>query len=109
MYRSDNIVGCIQAIASRATKPLTIVADSLLASLDVKSWSDCGLTIKCDDITPKMGVTAIGLGGMSVSCSIVCTTNDDFYLDVEPNVVWLTHDMIEEEFNIYSNVTWKIE
>lgn len=31
------------------------------------------------------------------------------YLRVSPNVVWLTPDMLSGEFNIRSNVAWKID
>jgi hypothetical protein len=47
--------------------------------------------------------------GLTGYISIICTTNKDVYLNVSKNVLWLTPDMLGEEFNIYSNVNWKIE
>lgn len=41
--------------------------------------------------------------------SIVCSVNDVSYLRVTPDIIWLTPDMISGEFNIYSNVVWKID
>lgn len=41
--------------------------------------------------------------------SVVCTSNRDAYLVVTKNTLWLTPDMIAEQFDIYSNVNWKIE
>lgn len=40
--------------------------------------------------------------------SIVCTSNRSAYLTVQPDVVWLTPDMISGEFDIFSNVKWSI-
>ena len=41
--------------------------------------------------------------------SMVCSTSRDAYLNVSTDVLWLTPDMLGEEFNIYSNVSWKID
>lgn len=46
---------------------------------------------------------------LSVNCSLICDVNSEFYLYVEPDVIWLTPDMVSEEFDIRSNVRWKIE
>lgn len=46
---------------------------------------------------------------LSVSCSLVCDVNSEFYLYVEPDVIWLTPDMVSEEFDIRSNVRWVIK
>lgn len=46
---------------------------------------------------------------LNVSCSLICDINSEFYLYVEPDVIWLTPDMVSEEFDIYSNVVWKID
>lgn len=41
--------------------------------------------------------------------SLVCSVNKDAYLRVSTDVVWLTPDMLSEEFEIYSNVSWRID
>ena len=41
--------------------------------------------------------------------SLICSVNKDAYLRVSTDVVWLTPDMLSEEFDIYSNVVWKID
>lgn len=41
--------------------------------------------------------------------SLVCSVNKDAYLRVSTDVVWLTPEMLSEEFDIYSNVVWKID
>lgn len=43
------------------------------------------------------------------SVTLVCSVNKEEYLSVVPDVVWLTPDMLSGEFDIYSNVVWKIE
>lgn len=47
--------------------------------------------------------------GLRGNLSMVCSVNNDAYLRVVPDVVWLTPDMIGGEFDIYSNVVWKID
>lgn len=44
-----------------------------------------------------------------VRCSVICTINSSFYLNVSTDTLWLTPDMIAEEFDIYSNVDWRID
>ena len=43
----------------------------------------------------------------NVNC--VCTLNKDAYLRVSTEVLWLTPDMLGEDFDIYSNVDWRID
>lgn len=46
---------------------------------------------------------------IQVSYSIRCSYIDDKYLYVTPNIVWLTPDTVSGEFDIFSNVVWKID
>lgn len=48
-------------------------------------------------------------GGLSGCLTMVCSVSKDAYLRVSTDVLWLTPDMISEEFDIYSNVVWKID
>ena len=53
-------------------------------------------------------VTRVGQD-LSGSVNLVCTPNRG-YLDVVPDVVWLTQDMLASaDFEIYSDLTWKID
>lgn len=47
--------------------------------------------------------------GLMGCVSFVCTLNKDAYLRVSTEVLWLTPDMLGEEFDIYSNVDWRID
>ena len=85
----------------------------------------CDHSISCLDATAYrigsgMEINALRCGGdihatayrigdyIHVTASVVCSVNKDAYLQVEPDVVWLTSDMLSGEFDIYSNVVWKI-
>lgn len=45
---------------------------------------------------------------LQVCCGLVCSSSQNYYLEVAPTVVWLTPGMLEGEFDIYSNVNWNI-
>lgn len=45
---------------------------------------------------------------LTIECFRVCSINNDAYLRTSTDVVWLTPDMIAEQFDIYSNVVWNI-
>ena len=53
-------------------------------------------------------LTRVGKG-LTGYVSVVCTTNREAYLMVTKDTLWLTPDMIAEQFDIYSNVKWIIE
>lgn len=75
---------------------VTQIRDPVIASVQ-----DVGEHIQC-----KIADAAEHL---QVCCSLVCGINTtDKYLNVAPTVVWLTPDMLEGEFDIYSNVDWNI-
>lgn len=43
-------------------------------------------------------------------CGLVCSVSDDFYLNVEPEYIWLLPENdFSEDVVIYSNVRWTIE
>lgn len=46
---------------------------------------------------------------LTITCSLVCLVNRGAYLRVKPDYVWLTPDMLSNEFDIYSNVGWEID
>ena len=45
---------------------------------------------------------------LSIDCSLVCKVARDFYLRVEPEIVWLTPDM-GVDVQVWSNTNWYIE
>lgn len=91
MYRrSDNLNGCLSVSAYRLGDKMNISAS--------KTNDDIKIFIK------PIGKKVV------VVCSLVCTINRTSYLKVNPDYVWLTPDILSSgEFNIYSNVAWKID
>lgn len=75
--------------AINQSKELEIVADKANESIVLKA-----LFIK---------------SSFNVVCSIVCSINKSWYLNVNPNVIWLTpEELASANFDIHSNVTWEI-
>lgn len=67
------------------------------------------LDVDCFKIGTSANVSCIAIGQpLKVSCFRVCTINSDAYLRVSTDTLWLTPDMIAEQFDIYSNVVWNI-
>lgn len=63
---------------------------------------------ECLDI--PIHVSAVPLNDdIVVRCSVICTINTSSYLHVSTDTLWLTPDMLSEEFDIYSNVSWRID
>lgn len=95
MYGCNHSIGCLSVSAWRADSPLSVKASRADFSeekdgLEVSAW-------------------IIG-DGLRVSAGIVCSVSRDSYLRVVPDVVWLSPDeLASAEFDIYSNVVWKID
>lgn len=84
----DNNIGCVSIEVYPIGKPLDI---------------EC---YRLGDIA-ELSVYPIGKP-LKVECFRVCSINTDAYLRTSTDVVWLTPDMIAEQFEIYSNVIWNI-
>jgi hypothetical protein len=66
--------------------------------------------VDCFQMNTPIHAEAYKIGNiLNVSCFKVCTINKESYLRVSTDVVWLTPDMIAEQFDIYSNVSWRID
>ena len=88
MHGCDSI-SCLSVTAKRISEELNVVATR---------------------IGEELSVTAKGIERLKVTCSIICSVNNDAYLRVVPDVVWLSPDeLASAEFDIYSNVVWKID
>lgn len=89
MYGCDCHIGCL-------TGSVTRIGEGLRGTVIIVNEQLTG------------SVTRIG-DGIKGCVSYVCTTNRDAYLKIDPDVVWLTPDMLSGEFDIYSNVVWRID
>ncbi|MBQ5844256.1 MAG: hypothetical protein IIW52_05315 [Alistipes sp.] len=60
----------------------------------------------------KSLAVALGIIGEPIRASVseICDIPQDFFLQVSPNIVWLTPDNnFESEFKVKSNTKWVIE
>ena len=67
--------------------------------------------VEVKPINDIVSVTATRLDkDVKVFCSIVCSINKTFFVEVNPNVVWLTPEMLASaDFDITSNTSWIIK
>ena len=112
MYWCDyNIKGCLSVSAYRIGGGGNISAFKQNADLSVKANRIGGkINVAASIINNKLSVTAKPIGKrVIITCSLVCTINKSAYLNVNPDYVWLTPDMLSSgEFDIISNVNWNI-
>ena len=90
---------CLNVKATLLNLPV-VVGISLLSGIECSATVlNPPLKVSVMDITPKL----------KVSGHLVCSVVGESYLRVMPDVVWLTPDMLSGEFDIFSNVSWKID
>lgn len=94
MYGCDCHIGCLSGEAFRIGRSLEGLVSRIGGGLS-------GNVVRMGTEKPSQGLSGY--------VSMVCTSNRDSYLTVSTDVVWLSSDMLGEEFEIYSNVVWKIE
>lgn len=88
MYGGDDSLGCLQGSIERVGKGLNGNISRLMEGL-------------------RGGVERIGRG-LSGNIGLVCYSDRDAYLRISTDTIWLTSDVISEEFDIISNVVWII-
>ena len=104
-------MGCLSVNIQDECKHLKVEARRMCAYLDVS----CRLvkSILRADVQLKSSLLRVSCSGCNVplqaSALLVCSVNDNYFLYVEPDVVWITEGMLSGEFEIVSNVSWKIE
>lgn len=92
-------MSCLNVKATLLNLPV-VVGISLLSGIECSALVlNQPLNISVIDVTPRLKVHG----------SIVCSVGGGTYLRVSPDYVWLTPDMLSGEFDIYSNVVWKID
>lgn len=110
MYRSSNSLGCLVASAWKIGENIraeTERVNTFVCSAYNDSSSLSIYSSQCGD--GLYATTKKVSSGLIVSVSPICTLGKDYYLNVSPNVVWITPDMISDAwFEIQSNVDWSI-
>ena len=92
-------MSCLNVKATLLNLPV-VVGISLLSGIECSaSVLNLPLNVSVIDVTPRLKVHG----------SIVCSVGGGTYLRVSPDYVWLTPDMLSGEFDIFSNVSWKID
>ena len=94
MYGCDYRIGCLTASAWKVGGELSVSAKRV----DFAGEKD-GL---------ELSAWRVG-GDLNVMASLTCSVGRDAYLRISTDTLWLTPDMIAEQFDIYSNVVWKID
>lgn len=112
MYGCDyNLKGCLSVSAYRLGGGMNVSAFKPNADLSVEANRiDGKINVSASIVNDRLDVSAKPIGKrMIVTCSLVCSVSKDSYLNVNPDYVWLTPDMISSgEFDITSNVSWNI-
>lgn len=101
--------GCIRVSAWRIGESL--IGDAYEVSSRIKfSANRVGENIHfmADSLNPTLNISAIRIGKrLRVSAHRICTVNKTSFLNVNPDYVWLTPDVLSSgEFDIISNVNW---
>ena len=90
---------CLNVKATLLNLPV-VVGISLLSGIECSATVlNPPLKVSVMDVTPRLKVHG----------SLVCSVGGGTYLRVSPDYVWLTPDMLSGEFDIFSNVSWKID
>lgn len=102
---------CLQIYVSKVGHPMSVVAVRIDTALVVLSSRTCDdVFVSATKISDGASVVASRIGdGIKASAHLVCSTNKSAYLNVAPDHVWLTPDMLSSaEFEITANVSWTI-
>lgn len=95
MYGCDCHIGCLTGAVTRVCKEL----EGFVTQIGSGGIPSLGLL---------GSISRVG-SGFNGYISMVCSVSKDAYLEISTDVLWLTPDMLGEEFDIYSNVDWKID
>ena len=105
---------CLQIKTNIKNSCLNVNVNKVTNNLNVKVNTHNGFSsfVRTDVIDHILNVnTSITeklMGG--VRCHRVCSITSERYLIVLPDIIWLSPDeLISSEFDIYSNVVWKID
>lgn len=111
MYRCNDYISCLSVSAYKINESIGIEAFKANSDIDVfakKASSRPDIIASIIDNKPIISCKPLGKR-IIVTCSLVCTVSNDAYLDVNPDHIWLTSEMLASaEFDIISNANWII-
>lgn len=101
---------CLSVSVNRIGDELNVNSSSLTDALVISAFKISeSIEAVANRIGDDLSASAYKLGEkLRVTCSLVCTVEKNFYLDVVPDYVWLSPDMLSGEFDIISNTRWEI-
>lgn len=106
------MTGCLVIDATRVGDAISVTCDRVGIPMSLSAFR-IGKPIAVDvsRVGSAMALKASRIGeALRVSCSLVCTTDDSYYLRVTPEVIWLIPENdFSEEVDVQSNVKWRIE
>lgn len=86
---------------------INVTTQCLNTDIDVDVHTIDKLNVSVHYLNDGIAINTYVIGRLIIICQTVCGKTLP-YLDVQPDYVWLTPDMFSGEFDIYSNVVWKI-
>lgn len=110
MHGCNKHIGCLSVSVNRIGDGLSVETSNLTIGLSASAYK-IRESIKATAyrIGEDFTASANRLGDkLRITCSLVCTVEKNFYLDVVPDYVWLSPDMLSGEFDIISNTRWEI-
>ena len=105
-------MGCIVATASRFNDALFCDANKASGDLNVYAKATHkALNCSADIATDNLNLSAYKIAsGLAISCNLVCTVNKSAFLNVKPDIIWLSQEELSSmDFEVISNVRWVIE
>lgn len=107
----DGFIGCLQVEIHPIGQSIDALCNRIGESINVSCLAIGNhIDVTCKRIGDNINVKCSPIGKvLNVVCAPICAVNKVFYLRVDPDYVWLTPDMLSGEFDIYSNVSWRID
>ena len=105
-------MGCLQVSTSLVSERLSVLGISVSEHLSVAAMNVSErLSVLGISVSEHLSATAMNVSErLSVLGTLVCDISDVAYIRVTPEVVWLTPSMLSNaEFEVQSNVDWRIE
>ena len=105
------MTGCLSVSAWRLGESIVCNAYEVSSRIEVSaSRVGSGINCKAESLNSVLNISASRLGErLSVSAHHICTVNKASFLNVIPDVIWLSPDeLASADFDIISNVKWFI-
>ena len=106
------MTGCLSVSAWRLGESIVCNAYEVGSRIEVSaSRVGSGINCKAESLNSILNISTSRLGErLNVSAHHICTVNKASFLNVVPDVIWLSPDeLASADFDIISNVKWFID